>query len=157
DAMIGQLLEAMDRRGRLERAVVAYTADHGEEFHDHGGVWHGRTLYEEVLHVPFALSVPGLAPRRIAAPVSMIDLAPTLLDALGVPPAASSRGRSPLPPLGGGAAARERPLLAETNFTIDGRHLIALRDRDRKLIVHLGPGPELDPPVLRTELFELDK
>src|SRR5262249_39735460 len=111
----------------------------------------------EVLHVPFALGVPGLAPRRVAAPVSMIDLAPTLLDALGLPPAPSFRGRSLLPVLRGEASVRERTLLAETNFTTDGHPLVALRDRDQKLIVHLAPGKELDPSVLRTELFELDK
>jgi arylsulfatase A-like enzyme len=157
DAMIARLFEALSNRRRLEGAVVAYTADHGEEFGDHGGCWHGRTLYEEVLHVPFALKIPGLAARRVAAPVSMIDLAPTLLDAFDIPPPRAFRGRSLLPFLRGRPVPPIATLVAETNFTTDGRQLVAVREHDRKVIVHLPAGQEIDPPVLRTELFDLGR
>jgi arylsulfatase A-like enzyme len=85
----------------------------------------------------------------------MIDLAPTLLDALGLPAPPGFRGKSLLPVLRGEAAPSARPLLAETGFTLDGRQLVAVRDRDQKVIVHLAPGEAPDPPVLRTELFDL--
>jgi len=155
DAMIGRLFDALQRQGRLDNAVVAYTADHGEEFQDHGGFWHGRTLYQELLHVPFALRVPGLAPRRIAQPVSMIDLAPTLLDAAGVPVSKAFRGRSLLPLLKGQPAPSPRPLIAETGYTLDGLQLLAFRESDHKLILHFPRGREQEPRVLRTELFDL--
>ena len=154
DTMIQRLLDALGRQGRLDRAVVAYSADHGEEFKDHGGFWHGATLYQELLHVPFALKVPGLAPRRIPEAVSMIDLAPTLLDAVGTPPARGFRGRSLLPLLKGTAPASPEPLVAETGYTPDGRVLVAYRESDRKLILHLPPGRG-EPRVLRAELFDL--
>ncbi|RLB45316.1 MAG: hypothetical protein DRJ42_30200, partial [Deltaproteobacteria bacterium] len=57
--------------------IVVVTADHGEEFRDHGGVYHGFTLYEEQVRVPLLIRAPGLAPRRIAAPVELVDVAPT--------------------------------------------------------------------------------
>ncbi len=68
-----------EARARLERSVVvAVTADHGEEFRDHGGVYHGSTLYEEQIRVPLLLQVPGVDPRRVQTPVELVDLAPTL-------------------------------------------------------------------------------
>jgi arylsulfatase A-like enzyme len=155
DAMIARLFDAVRRQGRLDGAVVAYTADHGEEFQEHGGFWHGRTLYQELLHVPFALRVPGLDPRRIAQPVSMIDLAPTLLDAVGAPVSRGFRGRSLMPLLRGRPLPSPQPLVAETGYTLDGRQLLAFRESDQKLIVHLPPGGEPEPRVLRTELFDL--
>jgi arylsulfatase A-like enzyme len=155
DTMIQRLLDTLGQKGRLERAVVAYTADHGEEFKDHGGFWHGATLYQELLHVPFALKVPGLAPRRVPEAVSLIDLAPTLLDAVGAPPARGFRGRSLLPLLKGASPASSEALVAETGYTPDGRVLLAYRESDRKLILHLPAGHEREPRVLRTELFDL--
>ncbi len=77
DRAFARLLEGV--RTRLQRSVVvAVTADHGEEFRDHGGVYHGSTLYEEQIRVPLLLHVPGVAPRRVQSPVELVDLAPTL-------------------------------------------------------------------------------
>jgi len=72
--------------------VIALSADHGEEFREHGGVYHGFTLYEEQIRVPLILRAPGLEARRIPAPVELVDLAPTLLGMLGVPTPSSMRG-----------------------------------------------------------------
>lgn len=78
DRAIERLITGVRRR--LERPVIiALTADHGEEFRDHGGVYHGSTLYEEQIRVPLILHVPGVEGRRVAAPVELVDLAPTLL------------------------------------------------------------------------------
>ncbi len=68
----------------LSREVVlVVTADHGEEHRDHGGVFHGGSLYEEQLRVPLIVVAPGLAPRRVAEPVSLADVAPTLVSMIG--------------------------------------------------------------------------
>lgn len=83
DRAVARLLREMDRR--LEAPiVVVVTSDHGEEFRDHGGVYHGSTLFEEQIHVPLFVSAPGFAPRRVAAPVQSIDLGPTLAGLVGV-------------------------------------------------------------------------
>ena len=94
DGEIGRLVDYL-RRTR-PRAVLAVTADHGEEFGEHGGRYHGTTLYEEQVHVPLFITTlggaPGLGRRRIAAPVGLIDLGPTLLGLADILPSARMRG-----------------------------------------------------------------
>ena len=72
--------------------IVAVTADHGEEFGEHGGVYHGSTLYEEQVRVPLIIAAPGMSPRVVAQPAQLIDVAPTLLGLAGLTPPASMRG-----------------------------------------------------------------
>ncbi len=85
DLQLEAFFEFLDREGFLDNTVVCVTSDHGEEFAEHGGLVHGRTLYEEMQHVPLILRVPGTQPRRISPGVDQIDLAPTLLSAAGLP------------------------------------------------------------------------
>ncbi len=99
DRDVGRLLEAVDRL--VPRAVVALTADHGEEFGEHGRFRHNQ-LYEELLHVPLILRAPVLPEgARVSEPVSHIDLGPTLLDLLGSAPLRQAQGGSLLPFLAG--------------------------------------------------------
>lgn len=82
-----------EARARLDRpVVVVLTADHGEEFHEHGGVYHGSSLYEEQVHVPLVLHAEGIAPTRVAEPVELVDVAPTVLGLVGVEAASTMRG-----------------------------------------------------------------
>jgi arylsulfatase len=88
DAAIGALLAGLADRGLLERTLVVVTADHGEEFLEHGWVEHGWTLHRESLHVPLLFSAPRLiVPARVHEPVSQIDVLPSLVDLLGLDPA----------------------------------------------------------------------
>lgn len=89
DAEVGRFLQGLEDRGALDSALVALTADHGEELFEHGGFEHGHTMFDEVLRVPLILWGPRVAPGRESAPVSLIDLVPTILEAAGV---ASSGG-----------------------------------------------------------------
>ena len=91
DRAIGRLVRETEQRVH-KPLVVVITADHGEEFHDHGGVYHGSSLYEEQVHVPLIVIAPGLPPRRVAQPVESIDIAPTLLGMLGIARPSSMRG-----------------------------------------------------------------
>jgi len=86
-------------------AVVVLVADHGEEFKDHGGHYHGSSLFDEQVRVPLIVSVPGAAPRRVKSPVSTVDLAPTLLRLIGVEPPASMVGHDLRPAIFGGDEA----------------------------------------------------
>lgn len=91
DGEVHRLLE--HARSRLERdLIVVVAADHGEEFRDHGGVYHGSTLYDEQIRVPLLVHAPGLAARRVVAPVELVDVAPTVLGMLGRPVPSSMRG-----------------------------------------------------------------
>lgn len=86
DREIERLIRELRNRGLLERTLVVVTADHGEEFGEHGGLTHGHTLYEEVLKVPFVLwSEEGLPHRRSEEVFYQLDFAPTMLEALGRP------------------------------------------------------------------------
>ena len=90
DAAIGELVRVF-RQDRPD-GIVVVTADHGEEFGEHGGYHHGTTLYEEQVAVPLIWNAPGLTPRRVSAPVELVDIATTLLSALGIPLDARMRG-----------------------------------------------------------------
>ena len=83
DAEIGRLLEALE--GVRDETVLVVFSDHGENLGDHGdlGGHHGVSLYDEVARVPLLVAGPGFEPRRVSDPVSLVDLAPTLLDLLG--------------------------------------------------------------------------
>ena len=65
-------------------SVVVFFADHGEEFFDHGDLEHGHSFYDELLRIPLMLWAPGLAARRVDAPVSLLDVVPTILELLGI-------------------------------------------------------------------------
>jgi arylsulfatase A-like enzyme len=92
DATVGDIVEHV-RRSR-PNAVVIVTADHGEEFGEHGGRYHGTTVYEEQVRVPLVVSAPGLLPaHRVESVAQTIDLLPTILSALSIPPSPRIRGR----------------------------------------------------------------
>jgi arylsulfatase A-like enzyme len=81
DAEIGRFLDFLRERGLWERTLFVLTSDHGEEFFEHGGVLHGQTQYQEVLHVPLLVKGPGIPRgRRVSTPVSLVDIAPTVLE-----------------------------------------------------------------------------
>jgi arylsulfatase A-like enzyme len=111
DAEIGRLLGAMRKMGILENTLVVVTADHGEEFREHGLLGHGHSLYEELLRVPLVFSGPG-APRGERRPerVSLVDIAPTLLAVAGAEPLPHAQG---IPLLGEGRP-ENRVLFAES-------------------------------------------
>jgi len=93
DAAVGRVIEALKASGQWERTVVAFIADHGEGLGDHDHYHHGYTLYDDQVHIPMILRVPGREVGRVIdRPVAAIDLAPTLLGALGIPPPESFQG-----------------------------------------------------------------
>lgn len=95
DAELGRLFAALELRGFLQHAIVVVTSDHGEEFREHGRFLHSQT-YDESLRVPLLAAFPDRrgAGRSVPTPVELVDLLPTLLDWLGLPPDASLQGRS---------------------------------------------------------------
>jgi len=140
DAEIGRLVAELERRGRLGRTSIFVTADHGEEFWEHGGFEHGHTLYDELIHVPLVLrsfeehAVRAGVPRAgvISAQVRSIDILPTVFELLGVPPSAGFEGRSLLPLLRG---EEREPRPAFSDGTLYGRDKTALRTGDHKLVL----------------------
>lgn len=96
DQQFGRLVDTLKEQGLYDNALIIVLADHGEEFWEHGGTGHGRTLYEEQLRIPFLIKLPGnaYAGEVRHGLAEMVDLAPTVLEALGLPPAPRFQGVS---------------------------------------------------------------
>jgi len=114
DATLGGVVRAF--RDWKPGGVVIVSADHGEEFGDHGGRYHGTTVYEEQVRVPLVISAPELLqPRSVVEVVQTIDLLPTVLAALEIPRPPRLRGRDLGALLAGARAEQPGLALAETD------------------------------------------
>ncbi len=96
DEHFERFVDYLKTEGSLDSSIVIVTSDHGEEFAEHGGWWHGTTLYEEQIHVPLLIRFPGAegAGTRVEHQVRLLDLAPTLLQRCGLPISPSMQGKS---------------------------------------------------------------
>ena len=137
DEALGTFFDGLKQRKLWDRSVVIVTADHGEEFYDHGGFEHNRTLYDEMLHVPLIVKAPGLAPRRLQEQIAEVDLLPTLVARAGGSVPAGLSGADVWSVLSGQRHA-ERYAYAEL---VGERY--ALRTREWKLISTLHGSHEL--------------
>ncbi len=85
DAKVGQLLDRLKETGKYDETVILFTADHGEEFHDHGDLQHKSKLFEELIHVPLLLKLPGQRLQETRRDlVSHLQIAPSILAAAGI-------------------------------------------------------------------------
>jgi arylsulfatase A-like enzyme/Flp pilus assembly protein TadD len=102
DATVGKLLEYLRNQGLYDNALIAVAADHGESLGEHGELTHSIFLYDSTIHVPLLLKLPGnrFAGQRVTAAASLVDLAPTLLEALGQTPPPAMQAHSLLPLVG---------------------------------------------------------
>jgi arylsulfatase A-like enzyme len=160
DEMVGRLLDHLDERDLRDDTVILITSDHGKEIGDRNQVRHGHSLQEEMVHVPLWLSAPGLKPGVIDSPKSLIDVAPTLIELLGLPP---------WPTAGGPEALQPRSLLERGNprrelwAELDNQGVTrAWRQGSRKTIhnperpgsIEITPGPEWQGYDLDEDPFE---
>ena len=130
DELFGRLWRTVQAFGLDERIALVVTSDHGEELMDHGLLQHGQ-LTEENIHVPLFLRLPGgRDARRIATPVSTIDLASTLLDLAGIPSPEGFAGRSLLD-----RSLRQRTIVSMAVAKAK-KSAASIRQGDEKLILH---------------------
>jgi arylsulfatase A-like enzyme len=141
DHHVGRLLKEMEARGALDNTLIIVTADHGEEFFDHGDIGHGRTAYDEVLRVPLLMRWPGRIPAGAVHDglVGLIDMMPTILGLVGVQVPAGLQGTNLTAQVTGAAPAPpERQLF--TQVVNDASRLDAIHDERHKVIRHVrGP------------------
>ena len=160
DAAIGKLLANLEARGRLDDTLIIVTADHGEEFFEHGNRGHRQTLYDESIRVPLLIVPPkgaGAPPsRRRAEQVSLSDLLPTILDYTGVEAEPTWHGRSLRAAVAGGPAT-SRPLVASLVVPLHeggqaaGRGMLdAIRTPDEKLVRFWTQSADQEAPSFRT-------
>ncbi len=117
DGELGRLQGELTRRRFPERGWTILTSDHGEELFEHGGFEHGHAMWQELLHVPLVIWGDGIPPGREPVAVSLVDLAPTVLELVGAPAESSAMdGRSLAGNLLDGEALAPLPLFAEHNL-----------------------------------------
>lgn len=155
DDKLARLFDYLDSSGLAQTTLVAITSDHGEEYFEHGGILHGRTMYQEVLGIPLILRGPGVPSGNVVEmPVHLIDVAPTLFQLAGV---------SAPPRMDGLALAlawNDPSAVSEPRFLFgeaDGTRLIGHRqESDIKRMVRLGDTKLLfDRMTGAVELYDL--
>ena len=142
DQSIGRILDFARRQAWWERTAVIITGDHGAEFGEHGPSRPSAELWDVLLQTPLLIHAPGAKPVRIEAARSQLDLAPTVLELMGLPRAPEFVGQSLLPELYGAAAAARPVLLFELCEDSENPGLRALVSGDDKLIVPTAGGDE---------------
>ncbi len=136
DAQIGRLLDYIDAQPWAQQTAIVLTADHGEAFGEHKSYFeHGFLLYDVTTRVPLMFRVPGVAPRRVDARRSHLDLARTLLELMAVQPSKAMRGQSLLPEVRGLSAPQPRDVVIDMPYTDQSPRRRALIHGDKKLIV----------------------
>lgn len=130
DAQIGRLREAIEQQGKADRTTLVITSDHGEAFGEHGTTTHATTLYDELLRVPLLIRTPGVKPRRVERPVSLVDLGPTVLDLFGAPTPGTFMGQSLVGFLRGRDPELTRPIVAEGRL----KRAMVLPDRTKVIV-----------------------
>lgn len=148
DRQIGDLLDGLRARGLFDSSMLVLTSDHGEELWDHGSFFHGQSLYDEQLHVPLLIRLPGGegAGTTVTEMVRTLDLLPTIADTLRLPHREGWEGSSLVDTGGRPKDLEDRDVLARA--ANPGKPLrTAVRTREYKLIVDQADGNE--------ELFHL--
>ncbi len=161
DTGLGNFFDFLRREGVYEQSLILLVSDHGEEFLDHGQLWHGKTLYEEVLRVPAVLKLPGnrAAGAQVLGAVHFEDFVPTISAALGLEPPPETAGVNVLEGL------PARPHLATlildehrlTSIADDGWKLIVDHVRDRSELYHLEQDPTERKDVAAEEPAHVDR
>lgn len=147
DTYIDLLESLLEGAGVAGRTIVVLLSDHGEEFWEHGSVLHGLTVYREVVNVPLVFSGPGIpSGATVSAPVRLIDVAPTILELLGIPRPPGFQGRSLLPVIDE-VETLARPVLSEMHLKK------AWLEWPWKLVVH-GDSGEVELFDLRSDSLE---
>lgn len=163
DDQVERLLGLLAESGRLDRTLIVFLADHGEELYDHHHyIYHACSVYESGLHVPLAFIAPGLiAPgAEVADPVELIDILPTVLDLIGVDPPTGLHGRSLVPYLEGSSRIRPQPAFSEYSKSrirtvFDGRFKLVDNPDEETPYCFEGAPRDLYP-IARTELYDIE-
>jgi arylsulfatase A-like enzyme len=140
------LRKAFERFGVDTSTLIVFTADHGEEFGEHGSGSHRFKLYSELTRVPLFLHHPNVAPRRVRANVSLVDLLPTLRSILGLPASEQDAGIDLTAFYAeAGEAPAERALFASRTTGMAWKRSVV---RGRYKLIETRPG--------KTELYDLE-
>jgi choline-sulfatase len=134
DKHLGRVLDAIAAAPWAAKTAIIVTSDHGEAFNEHKMVRHGAELWEELVHVPLIIYIPGLPPAHIKVRRSAIDLVPTLLDLYGI---------KPPPPLGPGEKGND--FVSGVSLVPDLTLAPGAAPEERDVLIDMPDGPYNDP------------
>ncbi len=172
DRYLGKLLDFIAAKPWGSRTAIIVTADHGEAFGEHGMHAHGFEVWENLVRVPMFLVVPGATPKRIDVPRSTLDLAPTILELMGVSAETKAdggetlelEGRSLVAEIAGTETPAERDVIVDLPMTSDNDKRRALVHGTQKIIAYgkeevlrlydLAADPEEKSPITKGEAFD---
>jgi hypothetical protein len=143
DQQFARLLEYIEANGQKDRVLLLVGADHGEAFGEHGMKYHGKNVYEELIRIPLMVYAPAIRPGRVTEPVTLLDLAPTVLDLFGVSTPGSFMSESLVPLLEGKGQRLRRPIAVDA-----GRRKQAFYFEDGIKVI-------FDLPAQTVELYDL--
>jgi len=168
DDYMKQLMERMKQWSILDNTLIIITSDHGEELFEHGFIGHASTslnakLYDEIIHIPLIIWWPIKTKHRVVDElVQQIDIIPTILDMLGLPPFEGLHGYSLLPSIQGKPANNLRPVFCETILggyqstkEMEEIKLRCVRTKEWKLIYTNTPGHDLNSEGVSNGRYEL--
>jgi choline-sulfatase len=142
DLWVGKLLEFARAEPWWGRTALIVTGDHGADFGEHGSSKQGLGLWDALLQTPLIIHAPGAKPTRVSAARTHLDLAPTILELMGLTGAPPLRGQSLVGELYGAAAAKRPVLLFELTEDVENPGLRAMIAGEEKLVVAAAGGPE---------------
>ena len=152
DAILGDFIAKLREKGLWNQTILIVSADHGEAFGEHDQINHGGYVYEDEVHVPLVIRVPGIPGHRVDEPVSLIDLGPTVLDIFGVDVPGDFQGQSLLPWLRGGRLSRSAPIAFDTPS-----NGISPNRKSRGLLFRDGIKAMWSAEDWRFELYDLER
>ena len=143
DDQVGEVLQLLRKMGLAEKTLLIIVSDHGEGFLEHGMILHGNSLFEELIHVPLILRLPGVIPagRRIQDNVSQVDVMPTVLGLLGIAGPGGLQGIDLSSACRGAGGLPDRVIFSESLCPIFKLNLRAARWGSYKLIQEKGCRP----------------
>lgn len=152
DVHLGALFDGLRARGLYDDALIVFTADHGEEFYDHGGWWHGQTLYDELMRVPLVVKLPGDARAGETNPyfARHIDIPVTMIQMAGLTKPEAMPGKPLFGEDRSDTNADTTCVYAEVDF--EGNDLQAVRTYDKK-VIHANEGNPRD--IAPVECYDL--
>jgi len=160
DHHVGRFLKALAQEGHKEDTLVVFVADHGEEFGDHGGTRHTNTLFNEVVRVPLVFRGPGIERQTVDAPVAGIDVAPTVLNFVGLPIPDEFTGEA-IELTGTIQPRPDRPVFMETRRVSDlrgvvqGHHKLIRNEANGSTVLYdLDADPQEAKPIQNAEVHD---
>lgn len=157
DAQLGRLFDELARRGELDRTVVIVTADHGEEFAEHGYLSHGNGLNFPALHVPLIVRWPSggvPAGARVTTPVSLVDVPATIVEMTGTTERSLLPGQSLAPLWRGDSSTQSSPILSELYWVRNQPEWYPVSGGNMRSIVQ-GRFHYIAGPDAREELYDI--